>query len=73
MARLKELWRCDHCKGLYETQKEAIDCARTHVHKELWAVGKGLNAYRAFSPKSPPGSYGSIKWAMEKADDTGDI
>lgn len=67
MARLKELWRCGCCKSLYDTQKEAIDCAKSHVRRELWAFGKGTSAYRVFA-NCAPGSYGSIDWAMEMAD-----
>lgn len=71
MAKIKELWRCTGCGALYETQPEAVNCAKTHVRKELWAVGKGHSAYQAYAPKSPSGCEGSIAWALRKADEQG--
>lgn len=68
MARLKELWRCGCCRSLYDTQKEAIDCAKSHVHRERWAFGKGTSAFRVIE-NCAPGSQGSVEWAMKKADE----
>lgn len=72
MAQTQELWRCIHCNGLYTSQKKAIECAKSHVRKEIWATGKGKNAYRVFE-NCAPGSFGSLEWALKKADETEDI
>lgn len=67
MAEVRELWRCQHCKCLYDTRKEAAECAVSHIHPETWAFGKNKSAFRAF-PNCAPGSRGSLEWAVEMAE-----
>ena len=66
MVEVKKLWRCEKCSGLYDSQKEAVTCAASHIHPETWVFGKDGDGYRVFS-NCAPNSFGSLEWAMKKA------
>lgn len=68
MPEIVKRWRCEKCFGLYNTQKEAIACATSHIHEETWVMCQNGAGFRAFlEGKGKPGCYGSLEWAMEKA------
>lgn len=66
MAHIETYWRC-RCGARYDTQKEAIRCAISHVRSEQWAVGKGGKAVRIFENHAPNSQHG-INWALREAD-----
>ena len=38
MAHIEIWWRCPGCNRCWDTQREAIQCAASHVRSERWAV-----------------------------------
>ena len=66
MAHIETWYRCP-CGAAYDTQKEAISCAVTHVRAEKWAVGRGGKSVRIFSNHAPDSPHG-INGALREAD-----
>lgn len=64
MAHLETWYRCP-CGAAYDTQKEAIECAVSHVHSEQWAVGS-KKAVRIF--KNWASGMHSVSGALREAD-----
>lgn len=63
MAHIETWYRCP-CGAAYDTQKEAIQCAVSHVHSEQWAVGS--KAVRIFDNWAS--GIHSISGALREAD-----
>lgn len=65
MAHVETWFRCP-CGKAYDTQKEAIHCAISHVKSEQWAVGKsgkGVRIFENHAPNSTHGIYGALREA----------
>jgi len=71
MAHIETWYRCP-CGAAYDTQKEAIRCAASHVKSEKWAVGKGGKGVRIFDNWAPDTAHG-INGALREADLSDDI
>lgn len=65
MAHIEIWYRCP-CGKSYSNQKEAIECAVSHVRSERWAVGssgKGVRIYDNHAPNSVHGIIGALREA----------
>lgn len=68
MAHIETWYRCP-CGAHYDTQREANQCAISHVRAEEWAVshrykGKAVRIWE----RRTPGSMGSREWALWEAE-----
>lgn len=65
MAHVEIWYRCP-CGKSYSSQKEAIECAVSHVRSERWAIGstgKGVRIYDNHAPDSAHGVIGALREA----------